>query len=109
MRFKIVKTKQATKEYESLTDEQKNAVDFDYSIISQKGIEFVKRRHLQEELFEIKTNEIRSLFEYEEDLIIIVGLIYVKKTQKAPSRLLQTAKKRIREYKKNEVCLCKGF
>lgn len=54
-------------------------------------------RALQDGVFEIKTNDVRSLFMYKENQIIIIGLIYVKKTQKAPVRFMSIARKRILE------------
>lgn len=99
MRFEVVLTRQARKEFEALTPEQRISVGSDYETIRDKGIEFVKRRFLQNDLFEIKTNDVRSLFEYEKDRIIIVGLVYVKKSQKAPQRFVGIAKKRIKEHR----------
>jgi hypothetical protein len=68
MKFKVEKLKQAEKEYEELTAVQKKEVMADYVQIEEKGIEFVKRRHLKDALFEIKTNDVRSLFQYRNGL-----------------------------------------
>ena len=97
MKFKVEKLKQAEKEYSELTDVQKNAVKDDYILIEEKGIEFVKRRHLKDALFEIKTNDVRSLFQYREGKVILVGLIYTKRGQKTPNDLIKLAHKRLKE------------
>ncbi len=47
-------------------------------------------------LFEIKTKELRSLFKYEVDQIIIIGLIYEKDSQKAPNYYIKLAQKRLK-------------
>ena len=97
MKFQIRILKQAKKEFSKLTKEQQDAVTADYDIVKNKGIEFVKRRFLQDQLFEIKTNDIRSLFKYAEEKIIVVSLIYEKRTQKAPNQLIKLAIKRLKE------------
>lgn len=97
MKFKIIKIKQAEKEFEKLSEEQKSALNDDYNLIENEDIAFVKRRHLQDEIYEIKTNDVRSLFKYEENQIIIIGLIYEKRTNKAPQYYIKLAKKRLRE------------
>lgn len=96
MKFKIIKLKQAEKEIDELSEEQKSALFADYSLIENEDIAFVKRKHLQEEIFEIKTNDVRSLFKYEENQIIIIGLVYEKRTQKAPQYYIKLAKKRLK-------------
>ena len=97
MNFTIKKLKQAEKEISKLTKEQQKQLENDYKIISSKGIEYVKRRHLRGDLFEIKTNDIRSLFAYRENCIILVGLVYEKRSNKAPDYYIELAKKRLKE------------
>lgn len=97
MKFKIEKLKQAEKEISKLTKEQQNQLKNDYETITNKGIEYVKRRHLRGDVFEIKTNDIRSLFAYKEDCIILVGLVYEKRSNKAPDYYIELAQKRLKE------------
>lgn len=94
MKFIVVMSRKAKEDFEQLSPSQKSAVKNDYSIIEKIGIEFVKRRFLEDGIFEIKTGEIRTLFKFEENRIIIIGLIYIKKTQKIPKQILKLAKKR---------------
>lgn len=97
MKFRIEKLKQAEKEISKLTKEQQNQLKNDYETITNKGIEYVKRRHLRGDVFEIKTNDIRSLFAYKEDCIILVGLVYEKRSNKAPDYYIELAQKRLKE------------
>lgn len=97
MQYHIRKLKQAEKEISNLTKIQQEALKNDFNIIEQKGIEYVKRRYLRDGLFEIKTGDIRALFKYEADCIILIGLVYEKRTNKAPEYYIKLALKRLKE------------
>ena len=97
MRFEIQKLKQAEKEISKLTKKQQKQLENDYKIISSKGIEYVKRRHLRGDVFEIKTNDMRSLFAYRENCIILIGLVYEKRSNKAPDYYIELAQIRLKE------------
>ena len=45
----------------------------------------------------MKSNELRSLFKYKEDQIIVVGVVFVKKTQKTPKEKIKLAETRLKE------------
>lgn len=51
----------------------------------------------QKEIFEIKSNELRSLFKYKAGAIIVIGVVFVKKTQKTPKDKIKLAIKRLNE------------
>lgn len=51
----------------------------------------------QKEFFEIKSNELRSLFKYKAGAIIVIGIVFVKKTQKTPKDKIKLAIKRLNE------------
>lgn len=108
MKFKIQKLKQAEKEISRLTKKQQEELEKDYKTIIEKGIEFVKRRHLRSDVFEIKTNDMRSLFAYRENCIILIGLVYEKRSNKAPDYYIELAQKNLRRYN-NEIYLCKRY
>lgn len=97
MKFKIQKLRQAEKEISRLTKKQQEELEKDYKTITEKGIEFVKRRHLRSDVFEIKTNDMRSLFAYQENCIILIGLVYEKRSNKAPDYYIELAQKRLKE------------
>ena len=72
-------------------------LEADYSKIHEQGIEFVRVKAIQKEIFEIKTNELHSLFKYRAGKIIVIGVIFVKKTQKTPKEKIKLAKQRLKE------------
>ena len=69
----------------------------EYEKIEQQEIKFVKVKHLQKKIFEIKSNELRPLFKYKEGKIIVIGVIFVKKTQKTPKETIKLTEKRLKE------------
>ena len=97
MTFKVEKLPQAEAEIKSLEDSQQKLLSGEYSKIETQGIEFVRVKPLQKDIFEIKSNELRSLFKYKAGKIIVVGVVFVKKTQKTPKDKIKLAKKRLKE------------
>ena len=97
MKFMVEKLLQAKNEIDSLEQSQKDMLEADYKKIQEQGIEFVRVKPIQKEIFEIKTNELRSLFKYKAEKIIVVGVVFVKKTQKTPKEIIKLAKKRLKE------------
>ena len=59
-------------------------------------------KHLEEGIFELRTqvknDALRTLFFYEENKIIVLAHIFVKKTRKTPRREIEVAKKRRATY-----------
>lgn len=97
MKFTVEKLPQAISEIESLEQAQKDMLEEDYKKIQEQGIEFVRVKPIQKEIFEIKTNELRSLFKYSAGKIIVVGVVFVKKTQKTPKEKIKLAMQRLKE------------
>lgn len=97
MRFKVEKLPVVQTEIQALEQSQQEMLRQDYELVETMGIEFVKIKPIQNKIFEIKTNEIRSLFKYAEGQIIIIGVVFVKKTQKTPKNIIKIAQKRLRE------------
>lgn len=62
MKFTVEKLPQAIAEINALEQSQKNILEEDYAKIQNQGIEYVRVKPIQKEIFEIKTNELRSLF-----------------------------------------------
>lgn len=98
MRYEVLLTDEALNEFQNLETQVQNKVQADYNLIYDFDINAVITRPLGNKIFEIKTDNIRSLFKYQKDKIIIVGLIFVKKTQKTPKEILKLAKKRLENY-----------
>ena len=97
MKFKVEKLPVAESEISSLEQSQKDLLKIEYEKIEQQGIEFVKVKYLQKKIFEIKSNELRSLFKYKEGKITVIGVVFVKKTQKTPKETIKLAEKRLKE------------
>ena len=56
MKFIVEKTSSAITEIEALEKNQQDLLNKDYEIIEKQGIEYVRVRPLQKEIFEIKSN-----------------------------------------------------
>lgn len=97
MKFKVEKLPQAEAEVKDLEESQQKLLGDEYSKIETQGIEFVRVKPIQKDIFEIKSNELRSLFKYNAGKIIVVGVVFVKKTQKTPKDKIKLAKQRLKE------------
>lgn len=97
MKFTVEKLPQAEVEIKALELSQQEMLRNDYSKIETQGIEFVRVKPIQKDIFEIKSNELRSLFKYKAGKIIVIGVVFVKKTQKTPKEIIKLAKKRLKE------------
>ena len=100
MRYDIILTKEAKEDLNSLEPFQREKLLSDYSVIQIESINAVNTRPLGNKLFEIKTDNLRSLYMYRKDkIIIIIGVIFIKKTQKTPKQYMEKAIKFITRYK----------
>ena len=97
MKFAVERLSSVVAEINALEKEQQNLLKRDYEIIEKQGIEYVRVRPLQKEIFEIKSNELRSLFKYKAGAIIVIGVDFVKKTQKTPKDKIKLAVQRLKE------------
>ena len=97
MKFSVEKLPAAENEIKSLEQSQQDLLNKEYETIERQGIEFVRVRPIQREIFEIKFNELRSLFKYKAGAIVVIGVVFVKKTQKTPKDKIKLAKQRLKE------------
>ena len=97
MKFKVEKLPQAEAEINDLEESQQEMLNAEYRMIENQGIEFVRVKPIQKDIFEIKSNELRSLFKYTAGKIIVIGVVFVKKTKKTPKDKIKLAKKRLKE------------
>lgn len=97
MKFTVEKLKAVEVEISALELSQQELLKSEYRLIEEEGIEFVRVKHLKGKIFEIKSNELRSLFKYQPGKIILVGVVFVKKTQKTPKDKIKLAEKRLQE------------
>ena len=97
MKFTVEKLPAAAAEINALEQSQKELLNKEYETIEKQGLEYVRVRPLQKEIFEIKSDELRSLFKYKAGAIIVIGVVFVKKTQKTPKEKIKLAIKRLKE------------
>ena len=97
LKFKVEKLPQAEAEIKDLEESQQKLLSDEYTKIETQGIEFVRVKPIQKDIFEIKSNELRSLFKYKAGKIIVIGVVFVKKSQKTPKEIIKLAKKRLKE------------
>ncbi|MDD3436817.1 MAG: type II toxin-antitoxin system RelE/ParE family toxin [Candidatus Gastranaerophilales bacterium] len=98
MIYQVLLTEEAKNDLDELGFIERKKVFKAIDIIEHVDIMAVKTRPLTNKLFEIKTDNVRSIFAYSKDKIIIIGLIFVKKTQKTPIKFIDKANRILKEY-----------
>lgn len=101
--FEAEFTKQALEQLEQLTDTDARKILKAINIFEQVGTKYKYINDLGNGLFELKPDKVRAYFKYAKNKIIIIGLIVLKKTQKAPSRYIEQAHKNIDKYIKENM------
>ena len=96
--FEAEFTQQALEQLEQLTDTDYRKIIKAISIFEQVGTKYKYINDLGNGLFELKPDKVRAYFKYAKNKIIIIGLIVLKKTQKAPQRYIEQAHKNIAKY-----------
>jgi phage-related protein len=66
----------------------------------QIGTAYKNLNTLNDGLYEIKPKGVRAYFKYAKDRIIIIGIVVLKKTEKAPKRYIEQALRNIDKYLK---------
>ena len=95
MKFKVAKLEAVENEIKALEPAQQELLKSEYAKIENKGIEFVRVKPIQKKIFEIKSNELRSLFKYKEGQIIVVGVVFVKKNTENSKRKNKACRNKI--------------
>ncbi len=93
MKYQIILTPNAKNDYEKLTTENKVRLERSFNLIQNNSIQSVFIKSLGDKLFEIKTGRVRALYTYKETQLIIVGVIFLKDTQKTPKSIIKNARK----------------
>ncbi len=91
-------TNEALEQLNNLEDAEYLKITKAIYIFEHVGMKYKNINDLGNGLFEIKPDNVRAYFKYLKNRIIIVGLIVLKKTQKAPSRYIEQAHKNIDKY-----------
>ena len=101
-KYNIEFTPESVEELRELDKQNQKRAFRTVRLFEELGKDGVNSRPLDNNgLFEIKSDKLRLYFMYWENSIVIVGLITLKKTQKAPKRYKEIAHKRIDNYIKN--------
>lgn len=79
MRFEVILTHEARKELYSLDFQYQQIVKDDYNYIQEYSIDDVITKNIRNEIFEIKSGRVRSLFGFKEGKQVIVAVIFLKK------------------------------
>lgn len=96
--FEAEFTEQALEQLEQLTDTDARKILKAINIFEQVGTKYKYINDLGNGLFELKPDKVRAYFKYAKNKIIIIGLIVLKKTQKAPARYIEQAHRNIDKY-----------
>jgi phage-related protein len=101
--FTVEFTKEAKEQANKLDKVRKNKLANAIIIFEQVGTRYKNINDLEDGVFELKPDDIRAYFEYYEGRVIIVWLVVLKKSQKAPKRFIEQARRNIanhiKEYK----------
>jgi hypothetical protein len=93
MKYKVIKTKEAIKDANKIDNVFIEDLEDDIELIENEGLDFVVSRPLGNQVFEIKSNRVRALYGFQEDKLIVIAVISLKKTQKCPQDLILRAKR----------------
>lgn len=98
MKYKVIIHNEALKELNSFGKSTIKKLSKDYEKIQYHGMEFIDRKHVENDIYEIRTDRYRSLFAYKNDQVVVIAVIFIKKTQKTPEKFKNLAKMRLKDY-----------
>jgi phage-related protein len=93
--YRIIYADEASEQLNTLEKSYRNKALRAIEVFSELGSQAGNSKPLRDGLFEIKADKVRVYFKYFENKIIIVGIIVLKKTQKAPERYIEQALRNI--------------
>lgn len=95
-------TNEALEQYSELDADNQDKILGAIRSFELLGTDYKNINKLDYDLYEIKPTGVRAYFRYDENRrkIIIIGLICLKKTQKAPKRYMKQAVRNIENYQK---------
>ena len=96
--FKAEYTDEALEQLYNLEDTEYEKITKAIYIFEQVGTKYKNINDLGGGLFELKPDNVRAYFTYAKNKIIIIGLIVLKKSQKAPARYINQARQNIQKY-----------
>ncbi len=96
--YTAIYTEEAASQLRSLDLINREKLTEAVAIFEQIGIAYKNINSLGKGLYEIKPKGVRAYFKYAGNRIIIIGIVVLKKTQKAPKRYIEQAIKNIDKY-----------
>lgn len=93
--FTVIFADEAIAQLTKLDQVSRNKIIKGLKVFQAEGANAKNSKPLGNSLWEIKKDNVRAYFMYENNKIIIVGLITLKKSQKAPKRFIEQAIKNI--------------
>lgn len=95
-------TKEATEQLFALSVENQDKILAAVRAFEYLGTKYKNINKLDLDVYEIKPHGVRTYFKYCGQKIIIIGLVVLKKTQKAPKRYIEQAARNIDNYIRNK-------
>lgn len=95
MKYEIEILNEAKEEINKLGNYYQEILEDAYETMKNEGIEYLNINSLGNRLFEIKAEKTRSIFKYQKGQIIIICVVFLKKSQKTPIKILKLAHKRL--------------
>ncbi len=102
--YKAFFADEAVEQLNNLDKVSRNKILRGIRTFEAEGTNARNSKYLGLDLFEIKVDNVRAYFKYVDNKIIIIGLIVLKKSQKAPKRFIEQA---LRNIEKTEIELIK--
>ena len=96
MKYEINILPEALKEIAELDVVYREILDDAYQKVKTVGIHKVNINSLGNKIHEIKAGKTRSIFKYAKGQIIVIGVVFLKKSQKTPNHILKLADKRLK-------------
>lgn len=99
MKYIVKVIPEAQDDINKLERTQQNKLKTDYKTIQEVDIDAVHINSLGNKLFEIKTSELRSIYEYRKGQVVVIAVVFIKKSQKTDEKYIKRAKKLLEKYK----------
>lgn len=93
MKFQVDLADEAKEDFRNIDKISQKKITRAFEWIEEYDIDFVETKHLEDNLYEVKTDNIRALYGYSKDQIIVVAVIFLKKTQRTPVKYKEKAKR----------------
>jgi phage-related protein len=97
MQYTVVLLPEAEKEKSKLAKVYQDEIEQTYADIQEIGTTVININSLGNSIYEIKAGKTRSIFKYKKGQIVVVGVVFLKKSQETPKKILKLAQKRLKE------------